>query len=111
MRRRDLPTAFHATAPLRLDFAGGWTDVPPFSAREGGVVVSGAIALRAHVELHLGGKLLRLVSEELGETLEVTLLESSLTAYRDLFQLDQIAFHRVVTSQRALILIREHVRG
>jgi len=70
MRRRDLPTAFHATAPLRLDFAGGWTDVPPFSAREGGVVVNGAIALRAHVELHLGGKLLRLVSEELAETLE-----------------------------------------
>jgi len=70
MRRRDLPTAFHAAAPLRLDFAGGWTDVPPFSAREGGVVVNAAIALRAHVELHLGGKLLRLVSEELGETLE-----------------------------------------
>jgi D-glycero-alpha-D-manno-heptose-7-phosphate kinase len=32
--------------------------------------VNGAIALRAHVELQLGGKLLRLVSEELGETLE-----------------------------------------
>src|SRR5437762_3431449 len=70
MRRRDLPTAFHATAPLRLDFAGGWSDVAPFSAREGGVVVNGAIGLRAHVELHLGGTLLRLVSEELGETLE-----------------------------------------
>jgi D-glycero-alpha-D-manno-heptose-7-phosphate kinase len=70
MRRRDLPTAVHAAAPLRLDFAGGWTDVPPFSAREGGVVVNAAIALRAHVELQLGGKLLRLVSEELGETLE-----------------------------------------
>ncbi|HEY3219458.1 MAG TPA: hypothetical protein VGJ80_01895 [Gemmatimonadales bacterium] len=70
MRRRDLPTAFHAAAPLRLDFAGGWTDVPPFSAREGGVVVNAAIGLRAHVELQLGGTLLRLVSEELGETLE-----------------------------------------
>jgi D-glycero-alpha-D-manno-heptose-7-phosphate kinase len=70
MRRRDLPTAFHASAPLRLDFAGGWTDVPPFSTREGGVVVNGAIGLRAHVALQLGGKLLRLVSEELGETLE-----------------------------------------
>lgn len=55
---------------MRLDFAGGWTDVPPFSAREGGVVVNGAIGLRAHVKLALGGKLLRLVSEELGETLE-----------------------------------------
>src|SRR6266480_3814782 len=70
MRRQDLPTAVLANAPLRLDFAGGWTDVPPFSAREGGVVVNAAIGLRAHVTLDLGGKLLRLVSEELGETLE-----------------------------------------
>ena len=70
MRRRDLPTEFHATAPLRLDFAGAWTDVPPFSAREGGVVVNAAIGLRSHVALTLGGKLLRLVSEDLGETLE-----------------------------------------
>lgn len=70
MRRQDLPTEYHATAPLRLDFAGGWTDVPPFSAREGGVVVNAAISLRTHVALSLGGKLLRLVAEDLGETLE-----------------------------------------
>lgn len=70
MKRRELPTAFHATAPMRLDFAGGWTDVPPFSTREGGVVVNGAIGLRAHVDLRLGGTLLRLVAKELGETLE-----------------------------------------
>ena len=70
MRRRDLPTEFHATAPMRLDFAGGWTDVAPFSQREGGVVVNAAIGLRAHVQLALGGKLLRLIAEELGETLE-----------------------------------------
>src|SRR3989442_2350429 len=70
MRRRDLPAEFHATAPMRLDFAGGWTDVPPFSAREGGVVVNAAIELGSHVELRVGGKLLRFVSEELGETLE-----------------------------------------
>jgi D-glycero-alpha-D-manno-heptose-7-phosphate kinase len=70
MRRRDLPTEFHATAPLRLDFAGGWTDVPPFSAREGGVVVNAAISLHSHVALTLGGKLLRLVAEDLGQTLE-----------------------------------------
>lgn len=70
MRRRDLPTEYHATAPLRLDFAGGWTDVPPFSAREGGVVVNAAIGLRTHVSLKLGGSLLRLVAEDLGQTLE-----------------------------------------
>ena len=70
MRRRDLPTEYHATAPLRLDFAGAWTDVPPFSAREGGVVVNAAIDLHTHVALTLGGKLLRLVSQDLGETLE-----------------------------------------
>lgn len=70
MRRRELPTEFHAAAPMRLDFAGGWTDVPPFSAREGGVVVNGAIQLQAHVEVKLGGTLLRFVAEDLGETLE-----------------------------------------
>jgi D-glycero-alpha-D-manno-heptose-7-phosphate kinase len=57
---------------MRLDFAGAWTDVPPFSAREGGLVVNAAIGLRAHAHLTIGGTggLLRLVSEELGETLE-----------------------------------------
>ena len=71
MKRRDLPTEVRASAPMRLDFAGGWTDVPPFSAREGGVVVNAAIGLRAQVEVKLGGTLLRFVSGELGETLEV----------------------------------------
>jgi D-glycero-alpha-D-manno-heptose-7-phosphate kinase len=70
LRRRELPTAFHAAAPLRLDFAGGWTDVPPFSAREGGVVVNAAIALAARVELKLGGPRIRLVAEDLGQELE-----------------------------------------
>jgi D-glycero-alpha-D-manno-heptose-7-phosphate kinase len=70
VNRRDLSAHFQAHAPMRLDFAGGWTDVPPFSAREGGIVVSAAIELRAHVDLKLGGKLLRLVSEETSQTLE-----------------------------------------
>ena len=70
MRRRDLPAEFRAVAPVRLDFAGGWTDVPPFSTREGGVVVSAAIDLAAHVEVKLGGPRIRLVSEDLGQELE-----------------------------------------
>ncbi|MEO6525654.1 MAG: hypothetical protein ABIP93_03435 [Gemmatimonadaceae bacterium] len=32
-----------ARAPTRLDFGGGWTDVPPFSEREGGAVCNIAI--------------------------------------------------------------------
>ena len=58
-----------ATAPVRLDFAGGWTDVPPFSLREGGAVVGAAIELRAEAEVLPGGNCLRLVAEDLGETL------------------------------------------
>jgi D-glycero-alpha-D-manno-heptose-7-phosphate kinase len=68
--RRELPGEFRAEAPVRLDFAGGWTDVPPFSAREGGIVVSGCIELLAQVELTLGGSLIRLIAEDLGQTLE-----------------------------------------
>jgi D-glycero-alpha-D-manno-heptose-7-phosphate kinase len=70
VKRRELPSEFRATAPTRLDFAGGWTDVPPFSAREGGVVVNGCIGLAAHVELKLGGTLIRLIAEDLGQELE-----------------------------------------
>jgi len=70
VRRRELPSTYHAAAPVRLDLAGGWTDVPPFAAREGGVVVNAAIGLKAHAELTLGGDLIRLVAEDLGQQLE-----------------------------------------
>jgi D-glycero-alpha-D-manno-heptose-7-phosphate kinase len=63
---------FGASAPVRLDLAGGWTDVPPFSAREGGVVVTAAIRLFALAEVRLGGSGFRLVSEDLQDQLEVT---------------------------------------
>ncbi|CAN5875662.1 N/A [soil metagenome] len=33
-----------ARAPTRIDFGGGWTDVPPYPAREGGAVCNLAIA-------------------------------------------------------------------
>lgn len=36
-------------APTRLDFGGGWTDVPPYSEREGGFVCNIAIARYATV--------------------------------------------------------------
>lgn len=70
MRRRELPTLVRASAPTRLDFAGAWTDVPPFSAREGGVVVNGAIELRAEAVLEIGGPLIRLEAEDAGVVVE-----------------------------------------
>ena len=42
---------FRASAPVRLDFAGAWTDVAPFAERERGVVVNAAIELRARAEV------------------------------------------------------------
>ena len=63
---------FAAIAPVRLDLAGGWTDVPPFSEREGGVVVTAAIRLFARAEVLLGGRGFRLVSEDLHDELEVS---------------------------------------
>lgn len=40
-------------APVRIDLAGGWTDVPPFADREGGTVVNVAINRYTSVTLRL----------------------------------------------------------
>src|ERR1043165_4431171 len=41
--------ALIARAPTRLDFGGGWTDVPPYSDEEGGFVCNIALARYATV--------------------------------------------------------------
>jgi len=62
---------FSASAPARLDFAGGWTDVAPFANTEGGVVVNAAIELRVHAQLELTGEHHRIQSEDLGKETEL----------------------------------------
>ena len=62
---------FQASAPVRLDFAGGWTDVAPFHDRERGVVVNAAIELRAHASVRPGGSRYLLHSDDLGQTADV----------------------------------------
>ncbi|HLB55318.1 MAG TPA: hypothetical protein VJK71_09430, partial [Gemmatimonadales bacterium] len=63
---------FRASAPVRLDFAGGWTDVAPFATEERGVVVNAAIELRAFAELSLGRDRYLLQSMDLDQTLELS---------------------------------------
>ncbi|HEV8149300.1 MAG TPA: hypothetical protein VGP61_03860 [Gemmatimonadales bacterium] len=63
--------AFRASAPVRLDFAGGWTDVAPFAMEEGGMVVNAAIELRAYAEVRPGGDRQLIHSEELGKQVEL----------------------------------------
>lgn len=41
----------HVRAPARIDFGGGWTDVPPYDIEQGGRVCNLAIARYAHVQL------------------------------------------------------------
>jgi D-glycero-alpha-D-manno-heptose-7-phosphate kinase len=51
---------------VRVDFAGGWTDVPVFADAEGGIVANAALALHVHVDVLLGGRGIRLFAEDLG---------------------------------------------
>jgi D-glycero-alpha-D-manno-heptose-7-phosphate kinase len=46
-----MSTIIRSRAPVRIDFAGGWTDVPPFADREGGAVVNIAINRYTYVSL------------------------------------------------------------
>lgn len=47
--------AIVARAPARLDFGGGWTDVPPYPEREGGAVCNVAITRYATATVATGG--------------------------------------------------------
>ena len=63
---------FRAAAPVRLDFAGGWTDVAPFAIEERGVVVNAAIGLRAEAEVRTGGEGFLLHSDDLKDSIHLT---------------------------------------
>ncbi len=58
-----------ARAPVRLDLAGGWTDVPPFADREGGVVTNVAINHLVRVTVTWGGDETVLLSEDSGQSM------------------------------------------
>jgi len=59
-----------ASAPVRLDLAGAWTDVAPFVERERGLVINVAIELRTTAELHVPHPRFELASDDLGECVQ-----------------------------------------
>jgi D-glycero-alpha-D-manno-heptose-7-phosphate kinase len=46
-----VPRSVIARAPTRIDFGGGWTDVPPYPERDGGCVCNVAISRFATVQI------------------------------------------------------------
>ena len=69
-------STWHASAPVRLDLAGGWTDVAPFSTELGGAVVNATISLRATATITPGGETYRLEAADRDEKLETRSLEN-----------------------------------
>ncbi|MFQ6097302.1 MAG: hypothetical protein ACE5O2_06190 [Armatimonadota bacterium] len=58
-------------APVRIDFAGGTTDLPAFAGREGGVVVNATISRYAYCTLRtVPDDAIRIVSEDLQKYVE-----------------------------------------
>jgi D-glycero-alpha-D-manno-heptose-7-phosphate kinase len=55
-----------ARAPLRVDLAGGWTDVAPYAASRGGAVLNVAVTLYVHVIVETGGEGVQLHALDLG---------------------------------------------
>ncbi len=64
-------TVCYARAPVRIDFAGGWSDVPTFAETEGGGVVNAAISLHVHAECRPGGGKIRLIAEDVQQRLTI----------------------------------------
>ncbi len=99
----------HARAPLRIDFAGGWTDVPEYADREGGAVVAAGITLYAHVDVYLGGKKIKLVAEDLGE--RVTYQTASQISYDGRLDLHKAALNLLPVTGGIELLSRSDAPG
>jgi D-glycero-alpha-D-manno-heptose-7-phosphate kinase len=91
-------------APMRIDFAGGWTDVPTFAEREGGLVVNAAVSLRVHVEVIRGGTTIRLRAEDLKE--HVTIASAGHITYDRKLDLHKAALNMLPVTGGIEILSR-----
>ena len=62
-------------APMRIDLAGGWSDVPDYASEHGGAVVNVAVTLYAHAMIRPGGRGFRLRALDLGAALTAKRVE------------------------------------
>lgn len=99
----------HSRAPLRIDFAGGWTDVPEFADREGGAVVAGAITLSVSVDFLLGGAKIKLAAEDLGQ--RVSYQQSGHIRYDGTLDLHKAALNMLPVTGGIEILSRSDAPG
>ncbi len=88
--------AVHVRLPVRIDFAGGWSDTPPHTLERGGTVLNAALTLDGicPVEVvleRLPDPVVRLESRDLQVALAATAL-SQLTDYDN--PLDPLAIHK-----------------
>ena len=64
--------AVRVTAPVRIDFAGGWSDTPPICYREGGTVLAAAVTLDGQRPIEVTvrprkDRFVKVVSKDLGK--------------------------------------------
>jgi len=89
-----LGTTVIASAPARIDLAGGWSDTPPISFEHGGavaclaVLVDGKRPLRAQCRMVKGMRGIRLCTESRSLSDDETLLRSSETTIQILADLE-----------------------
>ena len=67
------PRAVRVTAPVRIDFAGGWSDTPPICYKEGGTVLAAAVTVdgRRPISVTVSprrDRLVKVVSKDLGRS-------------------------------------------
>lgn len=89
-----MSTIIRSRAPVRIDLAGGWTDVPPFAEREGGAVVNVAINRYTYVSLRQRADgLVRLRSDDYDAVVEAAGVEE--LRYDGTLDLSKAALKRI----------------
>lgn len=92
-------------APIRLDLAGGWTDVPPFSTEVGGAVVNAAINRYSYTTLRLHpDSTIRLISADYD--LSLTLPGQKNLPYDGKLDLLKAAINRLGPHQGVELFVR-----